>query len=173
MKGLPVIQGERLTLRPAGPQHAEVLLAILEHPDVRPAWSFAEPREYLADEIGFDDPATFVIELEGAAVGMIQFHENPDTDYQSAGIDIALHPSVHGRGLCTEAVRTLARYLIQERGHHRPTIDPAADNAPAIRCYEKAGFRRVGVMRRYERGPDGTFHDGLLMDLLAHELRLG
>jgi aminoglycoside 6'-N-acetyltransferase len=26
------------------------------------------------------------------------------------------------------------------------------------------------VMRRYERGPDGTFHDGLLMDLLAEEL---
>jgi aminoglycoside 6'-N-acetyltransferase len=26
------------------------------------------------------------------------------------------------------------------------------------------------VMRRYELGPDGTFHDGLLMDLLAEEL---
>jgi aminoglycoside 6'-N-acetyltransferase len=25
-------------------------------------------------------------------------------------------------------------------------------------------------MRRYERGPDGTWHDGLLMDLLADEL---
>jgi aminoglycoside 6'-N-acetyltransferase len=29
----------------------------------------------------------------------------------------------------------------------------------------------VGVMRRYERGPDGTWHDGLLMDLLPEELR--
>jgi aminoglycoside 6'-N-acetyltransferase len=27
------------------------------------------------------------------------------------------------------------------------------------------------VMRSYERGPDGTWHDGLLMDLLATELR--
>jgi aminoglycoside 6'-N-acetyltransferase len=26
-------------------------------------------------------------------------------------------------------------------------------------------------MRRYERGADGRFHDGLLMDLLAGELR--
>jgi aminoglycoside 6'-N-acetyltransferase len=25
-------------------------------------------------------------------------------------------------------------------------------------------------MRQYERGPDGTFHDGLLMDLLRDEL---
>ena len=40
----------------------------------------------------------------------------------------------------------------------------------AIRAYGKVGFRPVGAMRRYERGPDGTFHDGLLMDLLADEL---
>jgi aminoglycoside 6'-N-acetyltransferase len=39
----------------------------------------------------------------------------------------------------------------------------------AIRAYEKAGFRPVGVMRSYERGPDGTWHDGLLMELLAEE----
>jgi aminoglycoside 6'-N-acetyltransferase len=26
-------------------------------------------------------------------------------------------------------------------------------------------------MREYERGPDGTWHDGLMMDLLAAELR--
>ena len=35
---------------------------------------------------------------------------------------------------------------------------------------EKVGFKPVGIMRSYERGMDGTFHDGLLMDLLAHEL---
>jgi mannose-6-phosphate isomerase-like protein (cupin superfamily) len=46
-------------------------------------------------------------------------------------------------------------------------IDPALDNGRAISCYRKVGFRPVGVMRRYERGPDGTFHDGLLMELLA------
>jgi aminoglycoside 6'-N-acetyltransferase len=28
----------------------------------------------------------------------------------------------------------------------------------------------VGVMRQYERGADGSWHDGLLMDLLAAEL---
>jgi aminoglycoside 6'-N-acetyltransferase len=28
----------------------------------------------------------------------------------------------------------------------------------------------VGIMRLYERGPDGTWHDGLLMDLLRDEL---
>jgi len=56
------------------------------------------------------------------------------------------------------------------RGHHRLTIDPAADNLAAIRAYEKVGFRTVGVMREYWRAPDGTWHDGLLMDLPAAEL---
>ncbi len=67
-------------------------------------------------------------------------------------------------------MRTLATHLIDDLGHHRLTIDPAADNAAAIRAYEKVGFRPVGVMRRYERGSDGTWHDNLLMDLLAAEL---
>jgi aminoglycoside 6'-N-acetyltransferase len=60
--------------------------------------------------------------------------------------------------------------LVDERGHHRITIDPAADNAAAIRTYEKVGFRPVGVMRKYERDGDGRgWHDGLLMELLAGE----
>ena len=90
--------------------------------------------------------------------------------YRHASIDIFLTTSRHGEGLGSEAVRVLARYLIEEREHRRLTIDPAADNAAAIRAYEKVGFRRVGVMRSYERGPDGTWHDGLLMEMLAEEL---
>jgi aminoglycoside 6'-N-acetyltransferase len=77
----------------------------------------------------------------------------------------------HGQGLGTEAIRVLARHLFTDRGHHRLSIDPAAHNQAAIRAYERVGFRRVGVLRRYELGPDGTWHDGLLMDMLAEDLR--
>ncbi len=92
--------------------------------------------------------------------------------YRHANIDLYLDPSVHGRGLGQDAVRTLARYLLDVLGHHRLVIDPAADNEPAIRCYTAVGFRPVGVMRAYERDPEGTgWHDGLLMDLLRGDLR--
>lgn len=91
--------------------------------------------------------------------------------YRHASVDVFLATSHHGRGLGTEAIRLLARHLFEDRGHHRLTIDPAADNAAAIRAYEKAGFRPVGIMRGYERGPDGAWHDGLLMDLLREEFR--
>jgi aminoglycoside 6'-N-acetyltransferase len=62
--------------------------------------------------------------------------------------------------------------LIDERGHHRIVIDPATENTAAIRAYEKAGFRPVGVTRKSERDADGRgWHDSLLMDLLAGEER--
>ncbi len=52
-------------------------------------------------------------------------------------------------------------------------IDPAAANERAIRAYAAVGFQPVGRMRQYERGPDGTFHDGLLMELLRDDLAAG
>jgi aminoglycoside 6'-N-acetyltransferase len=70
----------------------------------------------------------------------------------------------------TDAVRVLARHIVADHGHHRLVIDPAADNVAAIRAYAKVGFRPVGIMRQYERDADGTWHDSLLMDLLAGEL---
>lgn len=113
---------------------------------------------------------TWAIELEGRLVGWIQAAEEDEPDYRHAGIDLFLDTEHQGRGLGTEAIRLVARYLFSERGHHRLTIDPAAGNERAIRAYERVGFRRVGVMRLYERGGDGTWHDGLLMDMLADEL---
>jgi aminoglycoside 6'-N-acetyltransferase len=64
--------------------------------------------------------------------------------------------------------RRVVRLLIHERGHHRITIDPASTNLAAIRAYEKAGFKPVGVMRQSERDIGGSgWHDSLLMELLA------
>jgi aminoglycoside 6'-N-acetyltransferase len=58
--------------------------------------------------------------------------------------------------------------LIEERGHHRITIDPAADNEAAIRCYQKAGFTVVGTLRRASRETSsGSWRDELLMELVA------
>ncbi len=125
-----------------------------------------------AVEEDFDEPdvTAYVIELEGRVVGWIQCQAEEEPDYRHANMDIYVDPAVHGRGVGTDAVRTLARHLFVDHGHHRLIIDPAVGNTAAIRSYSKVGFRPVGVMRRYERGPDGTWHDGLLMDLLAEEL---
>lgn len=120
-----------------------------------------------------EDPETTVwtMEVDGKVAGSIQASEEADLDYRHAGIDLFLGPAFQGKGLGTESIRILARWLFEERGHHRLTIDPSAANERAIRAYSSVGFKPVGILRQYERGPDGTFHDGLLMDLLRDESR--
>jgi aminoglycoside 6'-N-acetyltransferase len=164
------LKGELVELRRLTEADLPRVAAIQAQPSVAARWGEPNDAELRAKQDGTEGVVAFAIELDGELVGLIEYHEEEDPMYRSAGIDIFLTEEVHGRGLGTDAVRTLTRYLIDERGHHRLTIDPAADNAPAIRAYEKAGFRPVGVMRQYERLPGGDWHDSLLMDLLADEL---
>ena len=167
----PILVGRKVTLRPGRPGDARKLRAILAEPSVSRWWAEPDPVEVIEEELRGDDSAVLlVVEIDGKVAGGIQYNEENDPMYRQAGIDIYLGGRFQGRGAGTEAVRLLARFLFEQRGHHRIAIDPAAANEPAIRCYAKVGFRPVGVMRQYERGPDGTFHDGLLMDLLRDEL---
>jgi aminoglycoside 6'-N-acetyltransferase len=165
------LQGAQVALRPATVEDVPELARIRATPEVYRRFGGGPD---LADEVTADLAEEglhyYVIERAGRLVGGVQWSEESDPDYRHAQIDIYVDPAVHGRGIGTDAVRTLARHLITDHGHHRLVIDPAADNASAIACYRKVGFRPVGVMRRYERGPDGDWHDGLLMDLLADEL---
>lgn len=154
-----------MILRPLAEGDEAELRRIHETPEVSRWWD--EPAD------GFpwtDDPEAtrLAIEVDGAVAGMIQFGEELDPKYRHATIDLFVDPAFHRRGLGTEAVRRVVRILIEDRGHHRITIDPAVENTAAIRAYERAGFRPVGVMRAYERDTGGGgWHDGLLMELVV------
>ncbi|HEY1318833.1 MAG TPA: GNAT family protein [Streptosporangiaceae bacterium] len=169
----PTLAGRRVRLRPGRPGDAERLHAILAEPSVAQWWGEADPVPVIAEELrGGGSPVLLVVEVGGQVAGGIQYHEENDPMYRHAGIDIYLGGRFQGQGAGREAVGLLAAFLFERRGHHRITIDPAAANERAVRSYTSVGFRRVGVMREYERGADGRYHDGLLMDLLRHELRL-
>jgi aminoglycoside 6'-N-acetyltransferase len=163
----PVLRGERVTLRPATDDDAEAFAAFLGEPDVARWWGahdVARVREELAEA------PSYAILVDDAVVGWLQVHEEAEPEYPSVWFDIALASAVQGRGCGPEALRLAIRHQI-ERGHHRFCIDPALENERAIRAYEAVGFRRVGVAREYEVLPDGRRRDGLMMDLLARELR--
>lgn len=113
---------------------------------------------------------TFCIVANDAVIGWIGACENLHRDYRHAGIDLFVSAKHQGRGYGAEAISLVCRWLFDERSHHRITIDPAAANLRAIRAYEKVGFKRVGVLRQYERGADGTYHDGMLLELLAQDV---
>jgi aminoglycoside 6'-N-acetyltransferase len=166
-----VLRGRAVTLRPATDADVRVLAAIRATPEVRHWWRGADDlAEAVRADLADDDLTVYAIEHDGRVVGAIQWYAEPDPDYRHAAMDIFLDPAVRGAGLGRDAIRTLAQHLVDEHGHHRFTIDPAAANTAAIRAYAKVGFRPVGIMRKYERGADGRWHDALLMDLLADEL---
>jgi RimJ/RimL family protein N-acetyltransferase len=154
-----------LHLRPLDAGDVRELTRIHRTEEVRRWWSDPDA-EFPWDE---PDATRWTVEVDGAVAGLIQFHEENEPRYRHASIDLFLDPELHGQGLGTEVIRRTVAHLVNDRGHHRITIDPAATNVAAIRCYEKAGFRTVGVMRAYERDSFGDdWHDGLLMELVVN-----
>jgi aminoglycoside 6'-N-acetyltransferase len=156
-----------VVVRPLVAGDADELVRIHLTPEVLRWWDVPDDGFPWRDD---PDETRLTIEVDGAVAGMIQFFEELTPKYRHANIDVFVDPRLHGRGVGTEAVRQVVRRLVDERGHHRITIDPALANTAAIRAYEKAGFRPVGIMRRYERDVGGTgWHDGLLMEFIADE----
>lgn len=182
------IFGERVILRTLTEEDLPRLLEIVTTPPIDEWWPDYDAARLHADTMEDPDAVSLAIELKampgsdgseadaaGSAprefVGLIMFAEEADPFYRHASIDITLDREHLGQGLGSDALRTLARYLFEVRGHHRLTIDPAARNERAIGMYRKLGFQDVGIMRSYERGSCGIWRDGLLMDMLAGELR--
>lgn len=154
-----------ITLTPTVAEDGPALRALHSTPEVARWWDLPEPGFPMDDE---PETTRFTIRHADEIAGLIQYGEENEPKYRAASMDIFLGPAFHGRGIGTRAIRMVLDILINERGHHRVTIDPAAHNHAAIRCYEKAGFRRVGIIRLAERDSDGNgWHDALLMELVV------
>ena len=169
---MTALEGSLVRLRAATRDDIPALVAIRQTPEVYAWWRGGEDlAAAIAEDLDEPGSTPYVIVADDRVVGWIQWQAEDEPDYRHASIDVYVDPACHGRGIGTDAVRTVARHLITDHGHHRLEIDPAADNVAAIRCYAKVGFRPVGIQRLGERGADGTWHDVLLMDLLADELK--
>src|SRR3954453_7988539 len=157
---MPELRGDIVTLRPLRFADAARLREIHAEPAVAAWWGSMD------EELPFDEPEAtrFTIWVDGEVAGLVQYGEEDEPDYRHAWVDIFVATAYQGRGVGTDAVKTLARHLVEARGHHRITIEPSLDNAAAVRAYEKAGFERVRVLRLAERSPEGAWRDALLME---------
>jgi len=77
-----------------------------------------------------------------------------------------------GRGVCTRALGTLARWALEELELQRLELVTDPDNVASQRVAEKAGFRREGVLRSHLQHRDGRRRDSVIFSLLPGELVL-
>jgi len=93
--------------------------------------------------------------------------------HRQAKLGIAIgEPDYQNKGFGSEAVRSIADYGFRDLNLNRIWLDVFSDNAPAIRVYDKCGFKHEGVMRQHYF-IDGVYKDAIIMGLLRAEWEAG
>lgn len=156
-----------VTLRAMTEDDLPLLHAWLQEPHIVEWWGGDRPslevvREQYAPERLAEERVTPCIAMLGdlpfayaqsyVALGAGGGWWEDETDPGVRGIDQSIGPAaLLGRGLGTRLVRAMVERLFTDPAVTRIQTDPSPDNHRAIRCYEKAGFRQVGVIAT----PDG------------------
>jgi RimJ/RimL family protein N-acetyltransferase len=103
-------------------------------------------------------------QVDGRLVGNVELRLTPAARRAEIGIVVG-EKSEWSKGIGTDTVRLVLRYAFQELGLNRVELTTDEDNARAIRCYEKCGFAREGLLRQH-RLIDGEFGNTLVMAIL-------
>lgn len=77
--------------------------------------------------------------------------------------------SARGRGVGTAAAKLMLRYCFEELGLHRVYLRVFAENLQAIGSYEKAGFRKEGLLKG-DVCIDGVHRDIVWMASIASSI---
>ena len=121
-------------------------------------------REKYRPRVRGESPAVpCVVERAGTPVGYVQYYPVGE-DYDCAdavrraafphpyAADLFLDPAHWGQGVGSRVLGALCRFLAQEAGAGAVFLDPRWDNARALGCYRKAGFRPLAVLPGEEDG---------------------
>ena len=119
-----------------------------------------------------DDPDRrdlLIFSPEGAVLGESVINE---IDWRARGANSRIcifGAAGRDRGLGSWACALTRDYAFAELGMHRLELDVFSINPRAERVYERAGFRREGVLRDAMLLPGGTYCDDVLMAILEDE----
>ena len=78
------------------------------------------------------------------------------------------HPDYLGKGIGTEVTRMVVDWGFKRLNAHRIWLGCSAENLGAIKCYEKVGFKREGVLRE-EIWSQGKYVDAVRYSILEGE----
>lgn len=127
-----------------------------------------EEYEWWEEKIG--DPQTVVWAIEtrkGRLIGNIELRVKPQAQRAELGVAIQ-DKRERGKGFGTEAVRLVLAYAFAEMGLNRVELTCDEDNVRALRCYEKCGFVREGLLRQH-RLVGRRFGNTVVMSVLRQE----
>ena len=145
------LAGGRTVVRRVTEEDLDLLVAWHADPEVSRFWDDEVPtREELAEDLARPDVDEYLVEVDGRPIGFLQAWFGDD----EAGLDMFLEPGSRGAGYGPDAARALATWLVERGVADRLIVDPYLWNEPAIRAWERAGFRAVG-----ERAPDADRRD--------------
>ena len=173
---LPVINGEKLTLRPIADADTDDIVRWRNDPEVWRYFLFREPftpamhRAWLQNKVMTGKVIQYIIvEREsGKSVGSVYFRD-VDEKNESAEYGIFIGEAwARKRGLGTETARLFTRFGLEVLRLHRISLKVLGGNEVARRSYEKAGFRTEGVFRDFVK-LDGAFTDVVFMARIAGE----
>jgi RimJ/RimL family protein N-acetyltransferase len=176
----PVLLSTNLKLRPASLSDVDCRFALGAEPDenlrlygVQPESVplFTKERAERWVQSLIDHPYAWIIESSGL-LGSVRLDRVNFTDRRASFAIGLLRSDCMGRGIGTEAARTVLKYAFSELKLHRVSLRVLAINERAIRSYQKCGFHIEG-REREAAFLDGKWHDDLIMGLLEYELRLG
>jgi ribosomal-protein-alanine N-acetyltransferase len=173
--GSVALAGALCRLRPYRPSDVEALRATADDPLVS-RWmtaTFPSPytrtdaREWVARVVADPAPQHFVVEVGGTFAGAAGVMALQGEHRGVATFGYWLGRAFWGRGIATDAARTLARYGLGACGYRRLEAMVFAPNVASARVLEKCGFTLEGRMRDSYMQRDGSICDGLLYARLS------
>lgn len=130
--------------------------------------SLEEEYDWWHDKRADPDSILWAIDSpEGRLVGTVELRLTMRAERAEMGI--AIHDKAQwNKGLGTDAARLVVDYAFEELNLNRVELTTDEENARAIRCYEKVGFVREGLLRQH-RLVDGVFGNTLIMGILRDD----
>ncbi len=91
----------------------------------------------------------YIFEISGEPIGMFKL---VPYSYRTSHVayvgGLAIHPSHSGKGMGTQMMSEL-KELAKAKGFLRIELSTSVNNERAVRLYEKAGFQKEGILRKY------------------------
>lgn len=112
------------------------------------------------------DECVACVDVAGEAAGAIGLQFRKDVERCSAELGYWIGEPFWGRGLMTAAIRCFTAWAMPRFELTRVYAEVFAENPASGRVLEKAGFVRIGVLRRAAI-KSGTYHDYVLFDLVG------